>query len=97
MSGFIEGDDRRQVTLFPESLDDYIAENSPVRVIDVFIDELDISGLGFKTVAEITGRPAIILPRYSSFTFTVISTVSSHQVILPFLTEFKSRGSCCQS
>ena len=57
MSGFIEGDDRRQVTLFPESLDDYIAENSPVRVIDVFIDELDISGLGFKTVAEITGRP----------------------------------------
>jgi len=57
MSGFIEGDDRRQVTLFPESLDDYIAEDSPVRVIDVFIDELDISGLGFKTVAEITGRP----------------------------------------
>jgi len=57
MSGFIEGDDRRQVTLFPESLDDYIAEDSPVRVIDVFIDELDISGLGFKTVAEVTGRP----------------------------------------
>jgi transposase len=57
MSGFIEGDDRRQATLFPESLDDYIAEDSPVRVIDVFIDELDISGLGFKTVAEVTGRP----------------------------------------
>jgi len=57
MSGFIEGDDRRQATLFPESLDDYIAEASPVRVIDVFIDELDVSGLGFKTVAEVTGRP----------------------------------------
>ena len=57
MSGFIEGDDRRQATLFPERLDDYIAEDSPVRVIDVFIDELDVSGLGFKTVAEITGRP----------------------------------------
>ena len=57
MSGFIEGDDRRQATLFPESLDDYIAEDSPVRVIDVFIDELDVSGLGFKTVAEVTGRP----------------------------------------
>jgi len=57
MSGFIEGDDRHQLTLFPERLDDYIAEDSPVRVIDVFIDELDISGLGFKTVAEVTGRP----------------------------------------
>lgn len=44
MSGFFEGDDRRQATLFPESLDDYIAKDSPVRVIDVFIDELDISG-----------------------------------------------------
>ena len=57
MSGFIEGEDRHQATLFPERLDDYIAEDSPVRVIDVFIDELDVSGLGFKTVAEITGRP----------------------------------------
>ena len=57
MSGFIEGDDRHQSTLFPERLDDYIAADSPVRVIDVFIDELDVSGLGFKTVAEVTGRP----------------------------------------
>jgi transposase len=57
MSGFIEGEDRHQATLFPERLDDYIAEDSPVRVIDVFIDELDMSGLGFKTVAEVTGRP----------------------------------------
>lgn len=40
MSGFIEGEGRRQATLFPESLVDYIAEDSPVRVIDVFIDEL---------------------------------------------------------
>ena len=57
MSGFIEGEDRHQATLFPERLDDYIAEDSPVRVIDVFIDGLDVSGLGFKTVAEVTGRP----------------------------------------
>ena len=47
MSGFIEGEDRHQVTLFPESLDEYIAEDNAVRVIDVFIDELDVSGLGF--------------------------------------------------
>ncbi len=58
MSGFIEGEDRNQATLFPERLDDYVAEDSPVRVIDVFIDDLDISGLGFKTEPNDTGRPA---------------------------------------
>ena len=57
MSGFIEGEDRNQATLFPERLDDYVVEDSPVRVIDVFIDELDISGLGFKTEPSDTGRP----------------------------------------
>jgi len=57
MSGFIEGENRHQATLLPELLDDYITEESPVRVIDVFIDELDLSGLGFKTVPEVTGRP----------------------------------------
>jgi transposase len=57
MSGFIEGEDRHQATLFPESLDEYIAEDSAVRVIDVFIDDLDISGLGFKTEPSATGRP----------------------------------------
>jgi len=49
VSGFIVGEDRTQATLFPERLDDYIAEDSAVRVIGVFIDDLDISGLGFKT------------------------------------------------
>ena len=58
MSGFIEGEDRSQSTLFPERLDDYVAEESAVRVIDVFIDDLDISGLGFKTEPNDTGRPA---------------------------------------
>jgi len=57
MSGFIEGEDRKQATLFPERLDDYVIEDSPVRVIDVFIDDLDISGLGFKTEPSDTGRP----------------------------------------
>ena len=58
MSGFIEGEDRNQATLFPERLDDYIAQDSAVRVIDVFLDELDLSGLGFKTQPNDTGRPA---------------------------------------
>ena len=58
MSGFIEGESRTQATLFPERIDDYIAEENAVRVIDVFVDELDLSGLGFKVIPELTGRPA---------------------------------------
>jgi transposase len=58
MSGFIEGEDRHQVTMFPERLDDYVDKEGPVRVIDFFIDELPISGLGFKTEPNDTGRPA---------------------------------------
>jgi len=57
MSGFIVGADRSQATLFPESLDDYVAEESAVRVIEVFVDELDLSMLGFKTMPADTGRP----------------------------------------
>ena len=59
MKRFIEGEDRRQATLLPESLEDYVAEDNPVRVIDVFIDELDLGALGFGgVVPEATGRPA---------------------------------------
>ena len=58
MSRFIEGEPRTQATLFPEQLDDYVTEENPVRVIDVFIDELELSGLGFKTVPAGMGRPA---------------------------------------
>ena len=58
MTDFIEGESRSQATLFPERLDDYISEESPVRVIDVFVDELEIGALGFKVHPEVTGRPA---------------------------------------
>ena len=59
MKRFIEGEDRNQSTLFPECLEDYIAEDNPVRVIDVFVDELDLGQLGFGRVEpKITGRPA---------------------------------------
>ena len=57
MKRFIEGENRQRATFFPESLDDFVAEENPVRVVDVFVDKLDLSGLGFKTVAEATGRP----------------------------------------
>ena len=59
MKGFVEGEDRRQGVLLPEFLDDYVGEDNPVRVVDVFIDELDLEARGFSGVApEVTGRPA---------------------------------------
>src|SRR6516165_3510243 len=59
MKRFVEGEDRRQATLLPEYLDDYVSEENPVRVIEVFVEELDLGALGFDgVVPEATGRPA---------------------------------------
>jgi len=59
MKRYVEGENRSQSTLFPESLDDYIAEDNPVRVVDVFVDELELKQLGFEGAEpEATGRPA---------------------------------------
>ena len=59
MKRFVEGSDREQITLFPECVEDWIGEDNPVRAIDVFVDELDLAGLGFGGVApEATGRPS---------------------------------------
>jgi transposase len=59
MKRFVEGEDRRQGVLLPEFLDDYVAEDNPVRVIEVFVDELALHALGFAgVVPETTGRPA---------------------------------------
>ena len=59
MKRFIEGVDRSQITLFPERLEDYIDEDNPVRVVDAFVEALDLKGLGFEGVDPcMTGRPA---------------------------------------
>src|SRR6202048_895311 len=59
MKRFVEGEDRRQAAPLPHSLEDYVREDNPVRVVDVFIDELDLEALGFSgVVPEVTGRPA---------------------------------------
>lgn len=59
MKRFIEGESRTQSTLLPAVLDDYITEANPVRVVDVFVDELELGGLGFEGVdPAVTGRPA---------------------------------------
>ncbi len=59
MRRFVEGLDRGQSTLFPERLEDWIGEDNAVRVIDVFVEELDLAELGFGGVdPEATGRPS---------------------------------------
>ncbi|MGB8882959.1 MAG: IS1182 family transposase [Azonexus sp.] len=59
MKRFIQGEDRTQSTLLPEMLDDYVTEANPVRVVDVYVDELDLGQLGFEGVdPAATGRPA---------------------------------------
>ena len=59
MKRFVAGSDRTQSTLLPECLDDFIDESNPVRVIDAFIDALDLADLGFDGVEPAaTGRPA---------------------------------------
>src|SRR5271168_483061 len=58
MGRFVEGEDRRQGILLPEYLDDYVSEENPVRVIEVFVDELDMGSVEFEgVVPEATGRP----------------------------------------
>jgi len=58
MAGFVQGIDREQVTLFPARLDEYVAEDNPVRAVDVFVDGLDLDGLGFIHVQPLDiGRP----------------------------------------
>src|SRR5512139_85184 len=59
MKRFIEGESRSQITLLPESLDDYISEDNPVRAVEAFIDELDLGALGFAGVCPgVTGGPS---------------------------------------
>ncbi|CAB3883215.1 IS1182 family transposase ISBusp4 [Achromobacter aegrifaciens] len=59
MPRFIEGQDRQQVALVPECLDDFITDDNPVRIIDAFVDELNLESLGFEKAAPAaTGRPS---------------------------------------
>src|SRR4029078_12296155 len=59
MRRYIDGEDRMQQALLPHSLEDYVGEENPVRVIEAFIDELDLAALGFSGMTPAaTGRPA---------------------------------------
>lgn len=59
MKRFVQGDNRTQSFLLPEALDDYVTDTNPVRVVDVFVDELDLQKLGFEGIEPApTGRPS---------------------------------------
>ena len=78
MHRFIDGEDRTQPSLLPHSLEDYVDEENPVRVIEVFIDALDLAGLGFSRMTPAaTGRPAYhpstLLKIYPTATSTAFS------------------------
>jgi transposase len=46
--GYIEGEDRNQIILFPESIDEYVSDNNSIRIIDEYIEQLDLKRLDFK-------------------------------------------------
>jgi hypothetical protein len=72
----LQGNDRDQLTLFPEALDDYISQENPVRFLNAYVDSLDLGQLGFRhAVLQETGRPHTILETCSSSISTAISTV----------------------
>ncbi len=81
MSGFVEGIDRSQSSLFPAELEDYVAEDNLVRAVDAFVDGLDLGRLGFGRVARWRkGGPVIIRRRCSRYTFMAIS-IASHRAV----------------
>ncbi len=100
MSRFIEGADRHQSTLLPDCLDDHVAEENAVRVADVFVDELELSGLWFRIETSETGRPgyhpATLLKRTRRCWFqTRLSrsvTVSARRGDMPQIHELRRPG-----
>ena len=79
MKRFVQGEVRSQMSLLPECLDDYVTEDNPVRVVEAFIDALDLEKLGFAgVVPQVTGRPAyhpsVMLKVYPS-TFISIACI----------------------
>jgi hypothetical protein len=74
MKRFVEGEDRRQGVLLPGFLDDYVAEGSPVRAIDVFVDELGLHALGFAGVRRRRAALPIIPPRSTATATSIRSS-----------------------
>ena len=77
MKRFVEGQDRSQLILLPDCLDDYVGEDNPVRIVDAFIDELDL-GIGFCGCCAGSDRPSLVPSSDTAEdTSTAISTACS--------------------
>ena len=93
MKRFIEGENRFQSTLFPESLEDYIAADNPVRVIDAFVDGLDLKQLGFdRAEPSETGRPRVTIIILSSVVSEAIHEINP--VVAPLFHSKNSNTIC---
>jgi transposase len=79
MQGFVQMADRQQTTLLPECLDDWVDESNPVRAVDVFVEALDLRGLGFEgVVPAATGRAAYHpSPRLKLYIYGYVNRVQS--------------------
>jgi transposase len=79
MKRFVEGEYRRQGVLLPEYLDDFVAEENQVPVIEAFVDELDLRALGFEAVVpKATGRPAHhVATRLKIYVYGYINQIAS--------------------
>lgn len=78
--GYILGKDRDQMTLLPESLNDYVNENNPVRVIDAFVESVDLAEAGFRnTTPAKEGRPSYSPRLLLNCIYTDTSTKYAHQ------------------
>ena len=75
---YIQGKNREQSVLFPQSLDEIISADNEVRIIDLFAESIDLAGFKFVTKTR-EGRPAYNPKIYLSFLCTVISTLSAHR------------------
>ena len=67
MAKYISGINRSQITLFPDCIDDFISEDSDVRVLDAFVDSLDMAKLGFKNASPLPSKAALLLTILGSF------------------------------
>jgi transposase len=81
MMGFIEGEDRGQGTLLPELLDDYVAEDNPVRVVDVFVNELGLALLGFTRCNQQRQAGRLTIPPCFSSSTSMATLSASNRAV----------------
>jgi transposase len=78
MKRFVEGADRSQSVLFPEHLDDYVAEDNIVRIVEAFIEALDLKRLGFAGAEPArTGRPSYPAVLLGIYTYGYLNRIQS--------------------